>query len=213
MKDIEASCGPELSVNEKKIIKKIERLPLSDHNKAVLLLTWRGLKPVSLIDVPLPGDFSESGRRLTAKLQIFFKRIGLHSLYQEKPNQNKVLQYIFVSRDQQLTNRSSALQGVWKEVYEEEMGRLLGYSFTAAKAYRLSREADKRGEVRTKNSPSFLWHEIPQNIREQDYMAFCWFAPSREHLTEDLKTVKQWAEEIRRLSPVLYQRIIDNYRD
>jgi hypothetical protein len=81
-----------------------------------------------------------------------------------------------------------------------------GFPDSAIRAYRRWLYGDRKG-----NDLIIDQRELPEEIQEQNFIAFAQYRLSRENWQEELKTAKRWAEEIERIDPALYERMAADY--
>ncbi|MFA5084245.1 MAG: hypothetical protein WC475_02595 [Candidatus Paceibacterota bacterium] len=87
---------------------------------------------------------------------------------------------------------------------DETYGRLSGFPESAIKAYS---EADKNPAALIEDS------DLPEEIRNQDFMAFATFKLSRKNWREELETAKKWATVIKKTDPALYEEAVKIYKE
>lgn len=233
--------GYELSEAERKSVERIETLPITDSNKIDLILSWKGLKKAIDIGVTLktwqegerPPDISEEEKQKKIKEAIdTIKSLGLEytegGIGEQDPRiierkdaepmkfPGSEWQVLYVAQSKEVAER---IKNLWKETSEKnnevktcvEIGRLSGYPESAIQTYQ-----EFFRDLRTKgleNKISIDQAELPEEVQSEDYMAFSHFRLSRGNWREELKTVKAWADEIQKMDPKLYQRVVDKYHE
>jgi predicted transcriptional regulator len=102
------------------------------------------------------------------------------------------------------------------ERHQRTLGELYGFPKTAVEAYiqefrgeaSEAKSAEERG-----NKFSQLTRDLPAEVRNQDFTAFAFYRTSKEHWQTELETAKQWAEELQKVSPKLFEKIVSDYRN
>lgn len=93
--------------------------------------------------------------------------------------------------------RLESLKNARENNNTEALGLAIGFPKTAVEAFvKIKRE---------------LLFDLPEEIKNQDYMTFSGFTFSKENWQEESETVKKWAEEIKKISPNLYNETILEY--
>lgn len=212
----------ELTEREAEIVKELERLPIRPmyfHNIVDVLLAWRGLKPAT--DVVLGREWAsneeakilteadvENAKRIlgSAGLSVVEgagesgeiegeddegRPVALRPLYRYD---QKVL---FISRAREIAEKL-------KQAHEQDdsrtFGELSGFPATAIEAYVRAEQGAADELMDTE--------ELPKKIKDKDVAAFTEFRLSKKHWREEIKTAQRWAEEIQRISPRVYEKIV-----
>lgn len=216
---------PELTEAEREVVEKIEKLPCPDNEKTDLLLIWRGLK--SATDIEYGKDWYPEEKPITLtqeeidQLTNAIRHAGFYATepvhedqkaerITEGPHAPYVIPgkdqiRIFVASDQKTAERLQIAHGSGDA---RTYGKLSGYPQTAIEAFV---EAAKRGEEGWRELLVYR-DELPDEVKNQDFLAFAEFKLSKAHWQDELKTVKKWAEEIQRINPALYSRNVEAYK-
>lgn len=182
---------------------KLEELPIGDSSRIDLALAIEGLKRATDIQIPYADD--ESAESIQVKIQEaeeFFKENELQFV----ANQRKDIQdlnwkeYIVGKNKEDVL----AFQQAWNLpetlVVKDRIGTLSGFPQTSVDAY-----TDKNALIAEA--------EIPEIIRNQEYMAFCSFKFSKANWQDEIETVKKWAEAIKNRHPKIYERRVKEYKE
>jgi hypothetical protein len=192
----------ETSEEEKQRVKKIEGLPLADFDKADLMLILQSLKQAT--DIRIYGS-------QVKKFMKSLQELGLAGILgkKEKVSNRRMVHEFYIGRTEELAKQ---LKSAWDTLDDQKIGSLSGYPPSAIEAY-IKMEVSLGGseeEVAQLLRELFIArHELPEDIRKEDYLTFESFRLSRTNFRDELETVKRWAEEIKRLDPSLYQRVVE----
>jgi hypothetical protein len=221
-----------LSEQEKAFVEKIEQLPIDDKNKIDLILVWRKIKPATEVDLTLKSwyrdrktiDLSpkeqkslfENIKNLLGNLNLFFIEGNLfhNEIFGvEKEEKDLLLGDTEKKRFYVASTKENAqkLYEAWNEKDEEkscvELGRLFGFPESAIEAYkRYIKTYWKEGGIILDRN------KLPEEIKNQDSMAFAEFQLSQDNWQNELVVSKKWAEEIKKVDPALYDRTIEKYK-
>ncbi len=222
----------QISPKEKELAKEIEQLPLLNVDKMNLLLVWRGLKPATDINFIFkewrpgyPEPLLSPGRKKVhiEKLLQLLGKTGLSAVAEKEIRsepefivENNIKgeingtesQRIFISQNIETAEKLSKNWICEEDEMNENLGQLFGFPQTAIEAYTKYREDGSRDE----NEFVIKKNELPEDIRNKDYIAFARFKLSKENWQEELEIAKKWAAEIQKLSPALYAEIVRDYR-
>jgi hypothetical protein len=127
----------------------------------------------------------------------------------DEPGYDKVR--VYVSKNSSLADKLFEAQKKLNDgnlEAETTYGQLSGFPESAITAYSKALHSTEPGSFE-KNT--MLRDELPEDIRTQEFAAFATFRLSRDHWQEEIGTAKLWAEEIQRLNPKLYARIVKAY--
>lgn len=225
----------QISPKEKELTHEIEQLPLLTEDKINLLLVWRGLKPATDINFIFkewaPGSpepvLSPKRKkiRIEEMLQLLGK-IGLSAVaekeirsepeFEDDKEKNIRIeingtesQRVFISSN---IETAEELAKNWpnspSHIESENLGRLFGFPQTTTEAY----IKYEKGGYQKENEFVLEKNELPQEIKNKDYIAFARFKLSKENWQEELEIAKKWAAEIQKLSPNLYTEIVRNWK-
>jgi hypothetical protein len=209
-KNIETSSPMELTVEEKKLAKSIDGLPISDSDKVDMMLVWRKLKPATDLHIDDPGN-PLVWWWMKRKIGKVLDRMGMHyadAFYKEHSDRTIALSPDISTFDVMVSERQrymDYLEGkhnnpdLRHRIDYEKAGMFYGFPKTAITAYvedHLEGVPKKESE---RNRIEFK--DLPKNIQR-----VAEFVYSRGNWEEEAKTSIRWAEEIVVLSPKLYKR-------
>ena len=219
----------QLSEKERELVKRIEQLPIADGEKIDLILAWRELKPASALCVVLkkytregkPILSEEDEKKLLKKVKLLAWDLGLTFIEgaewwpqesMDDVEQDKICDMFVARRPELALELARQWYKMSNPVAEKQIGILLGYPETAVNAFKEFKK-DLPGFMgeRKSESPVMSDEDFPEQIRKQDFMAFSDLRLSKKHWHQELKLVEKWAEEIKKLSPSLYQRKVKRY--
>jgi hypothetical protein len=215
---------------EARIAEAVEQLPIdNDASRAELLLVWRGLKIATIVGVAFQNEpgapaFKSEAEHIEARLRAlgFLVRQGNFVRFVKIPGKKSpgkggsrgdttlpprgYAEYYAARTREDLEK----FYEIWNEEDEQrvcdEIGRMSGFPDSAIRAYRRWLYGDRKD-----NNLIIDQQELPEEIQEQNFMAFAQYRFSRENWQEELKTAKRWAEEIERIDPALYERMAADY--
>lgn len=222
-----------LTEREIKAVQEVEHFPASLGDKVDLVLVWRGLKQVTEFDIPFKRwdiekekepQISEQerdaiGERVTSLADVLdLEVVGGKPFYprsiEEKGKTIPVsgvedLRF-FIGRNREVTALLAELSS--QKNVDAELGRLYGIPKTALEAFV---EYDQQGGLGSGKEDLFFKDEetLPVEVREQEFMAFMEFQLSKDNWQDELETAKHWAEEIKKVSPKLYNEKVEKYRN
>lgn len=218
------------------MVEAIERLPMSDTSKLDMLLTWRGEKRATDTGVVLktwskgenpPEVTTEDKKKIIDNAKAVFRSMGLFSVdgedverepYTEDeesdhpievPGNKHAVLYISPIKED-----AEKLQKLWQEDDEvknaREIGKMYGFPPSTIEAYGQFFEQGFRKGFKNREM-TIEQGELPENVQNQDFMAFAQFRLSRNSWQEELKTAERWAGEIKNIDPALYERVVADY--
>ncbi len=207
----------EPSLEEKAFIERIENIDTNNDAKKMIILTWKGLKPVSEFDFEKYDSDNDPDRlkqiaeteKLLTDLGLFYHRIQkeLHGTHFDK--EGKGTPATFYKDNYSISKNKEDLEYFVNHFGKKEstevtkkLGKILGYPESAIEA----RNSPDRG-------PTILDPKSEQpELYSHEEMAFSKFRLSKQNWAEEFKTIQKWAQEIKRLDPKLYEDTIQNYR-
>lgn len=224
-----------LNEREKELARNIEGCQgISAEDKGVLILAWRGLKPATELEVgtkqwyegeKIPQTTKEEEDALDREVEELLAPLHLAVAKGEriitKPtlteqerkegiravNQESKFFYVGARKEdvQRLAEILEAPARDDDKADAGEIGRLYGFPESAVVAYEQF--------VRSGSEEMLIDRsELPEDLLKQDVMAFAQFVLSKAHWREELETAKRWAEEVKRVSPSIYDSIVRAYR-
>lgn len=192
------------------LARKVEKSKMEVDDKINLLLTKGGLKPASVIELPVWLETKEKKREFLSESDIkeildLIKESGLEfnigkkeiikGSYrtEEEPDLEKFSRaerieiMIAGSKD-----NMKLLKKCWGTEDHEAIGKALGFPQTAVEAF-----IDKR--------ESFLLDDMPKEIQESDGVLFLTPNLSKDNWQEEIKEGEKRAEFIKKISPKIYE--------
>lgn len=207
----------ELSLEEKSIVERIEKMDADDHSKALLILTWKGLKPVSEFDFK-HYDVADDPARLEHRreMEALVADMGLYAHREEDKldgqrydKKGEATPVIFYRDSYAVAKNKEDLKYFVVHFGKEEnyettkrLGEILGYPETAIEAWNTTDRSSTLLKTKIENPELYA----------RDEMAFAKFRLSKEHWVKEFETIKNWANEIKHIDPNLYERIVENRR-
>lgn len=174
-----------------KLASELLLLPLDINEKIFLWLTYKGLKPVSEIEV-IRRENKESNPALVEK---WIEDAGLIYLsYPDSPYNWHV--------GKELKKIEKTIENLHKFTYESEIvtGELFGFPSASVKAY-----ADNR--VGKKTPIIWVGEKYINEITSGHYFTpYILYSVSRENVEKDILVAKEWADTIRNDVPKLAQQ-------
>jgi len=217
----------ELTKEERELIKEIEKLPGLDFSeKTDLILVWRKLKPATNLNLILkhwesgeqkPELSSEVEKEQVEKIESLFSSLGIFFELGEKEKEEpralelddnkeqKVggyeLQVFYIASKQEDAKK---LADAWQDQLRRntELGYLFGFPKSPTEAFQ---KFDMDLLVNKE--------ELPEDIKKEDFMAFAEFKLSKANWQQEIRTAKRWAEEIKKISPELYNKKVQSYKE
>jgi hypothetical protein len=208
--NIKAKPLTELTPQEKKIVRAIENLPISDNDKNDLILVWRGLKPATDLHLDDPKNAliwwwtKRKIDRVLDQMQmhhddVFYEK---HSARSIALSPNRSTFNIMMSEKKRymdyLENQKHNPDLQYRIDYEKA-GMFYGFPETAVKAFVEDHLADASQE--TSESNRMKREDLPEEIRK-----VTWFAYSKDNWEEEAKTSVRWAKEIAMVNPKLHEK-------
>jgi hypothetical protein len=206
----------EISLEEREIVERIEKLKTRDFTKAIIMLVWKGLKPAAEFDFARYYNENDKTRlEQTEEIEKIFTDLGIlyHRIKEEKDtihldregNETPGKSYwdrFYIARDKD--DLQYIIDYFGKENSKEimgKMGQVFGYPISAVNAWN---SENKRETI--------LPWDYSKEPCNRDEMAFRQFRLSKANWKEEFELVKTWANEIKRLSPSIYKSIVQTYR-
>lgn len=204
-RNFESSPEINLSEREKRNTEIIERLPLTDFDKVDMLLILQNLKQAT--DIRIYSDRNKDFEQSLKELGL----VGLLGKKEKLPDSKKTSQEFYVAKTGDIAKR---LKNAWQTLDDAELGALSGYPQSAVESFIKSKSlTGSEEEVAKAFRELFIGADIPEDVRHEDYLAFLNFQLSRDNFRQELEVVRSWAEEIRRLDPSLFERVVDWHRN
>lgn len=185
-------------------------LPLDIHEKVLLWLAYRGLKPVSEITVERRGNIMSLLRR-------GIRRVSTYSYNSQKTKRiRKWIRDAGLFRCAEQSNNSSWHVGknrnnvvesakiLHKFDYENEVksGELLGYPEESVRAYARSRDMSEKEIKKVMLGTGDLIYKNPY-LKDKYYAPYIFYNMPKKRVELDSQTAKRWADTIREEVPVL----------
>jgi len=169
----------------KNLSSKIHYLPLNIQSRVELWLTYKNLKPTSLLII-------RENKTKTTPIINWLKHANLTFIINPKDNNQ-----IFISKK---TKTCQTLFNIWETTTpknEYQKGILLGYPEKAAKTFSLySKHPNRKNYLTNINDPDFPKKEII-------FYPYISYTLRKNHEIEDSQTAKIWADCIRKDLPKL----------
>ncbi|KKU08025.1 MAG: hypothetical protein UX09_C0021G0004 [Candidatus Uhrbacteria bacterium GW2011_GWE2_45_35] len=218
---------------EKKFVQAVEALPepVCAHDKAFILLVYKGLRPGMILPLKLfslpPG--AERRGPTVEELMVYNQtrsvcsEFGIVAEPVESPffpnddESEDFCKHLIIAKNQETVDQ---FMKPWKKfVHPDEQGRdpederligyLMGFPPTAVNAYtELVRDHTPENKQRLLLDMATL----PDELKQQDYMAFAALALSKGNWKNELNTIRSWAKEVKRMSPSIYNSAVGAYR-
>lgn len=204
----------ELAPEERRIAQSLENLHFLESQDIMnLILVWRKFKTATQFLLPLsapPRDIQELEAKARAA-GLFFKDCGVTPKKISGRNPQRIF---FVSNNQQDLD---LISNVWfgdhtndPKVYKE-MGRMSGFPQTAIDTYTKFTELNEQEKSKKREELTLSRQEQKELFSADIYPFSHFFYMSREHWKSEVETVRKWAEEIKLVSPTLYQLILMHF--
>ncbi|HLC71233.1 MAG TPA: hypothetical protein VJI32_04445 [Candidatus Nanoarchaeia archaeon] len=209
---------------ERHVVESVETLPVPDNVKVDFLLICSGLKRATEVEIGKQWSPNEPPQTLSEEEIVQHRKtlgeINLQTseLVRERREAREVTEgkeapYVEYGQDIArfyiARERSTAekLKKAGQENDDRTYGELSGFPATAIEAYVVN-------ERLPEGAPSLIMsrEELPDEIRKQDFMAFAEFMFSREHWKDEIEIARRWSEEIKRVDPDLYARMVESYQ-
>lgn len=178
---------------------------ITDQDRVFLLLVLEGLKSVCDIELVNPDhstyenetDYQEWNReyqKAISKLEELLKRFHLPYTLE---HYRKEGQYPYDGVLFSVGKDEVSLQALHNIRSEEEFGHVFEIPDTAISGYVNGRSLN---DLDT----------LPDSVKDSDYFHFLDFRLSEDHWEEELEFVKRRAEQVKRLAPDLYTKIVSD---
>jgi hypothetical protein len=206
----------ELSLEEKEIAKSLEDLQLKQLiekedlplkqliEKFFLILVWRKLKDstVLVFDPNTSEEILNNVKRVLKKSGLFYEE-NIDNRSKDKRS------VIFVSNKQKSLGDLSRL--FFGNHFEPEnylkMGKLFSFPDTAIDAFHQTHK-DSRGDQKVSDEYLLTVDEMKEKI-SKNIIPFVQFRVSRKNWEQEAEEVKKWVEELKRVAPDLYNKILN----
>ncbi len=202
----------ELTPEEKEIARSLETLPSLDIRAEIdLILVWRNLKSASQLFFPA-GTTDANMVKIKERIEkagLFFIDDGV---ILDKMYGNGLVRLCFIANNEKDLYLFAELwfgDHIADSLVYKEIGRMSGFPQSAIDTYdkfiMLSgkeRDAAKEELTLSENEKKDLF---PADL----YRLSLFFYMSRAHWQTELETVRTWVEELKRVTPSLYQRFIE----
>jgi len=188
---------------------RILYLPLDIHEKVLLWLAYKGLKPVSEITVERRGNaliLAKKGIRKESTycynspkskgVRRWIRNAGLFIAIEPKFNTSW-----HVGKDKNKVKLSAKI--IRKLDYDNELktGLLLGFPKESSRGYAQDRIAKSKKEKIPMIWPGDIFND--PYLKDKYYTPYIFYAIRKDRVAEDSKIAQKWADTIRRDVPVL----------
>ncbi|MDQ5954830.1 MAG: hypothetical protein QG583_758 [Patescibacteria group bacterium] len=149
--------------------------------------------------------------RILFELGLKFSKKDLVKEYKDEEGSveyKKLKEYIIATDEKYIREFNNVPEFTNRPEHERnqsdfDLGYLYGFPDSAIKAFGEGENA----------MISLEFKELPEDIRNEEYMAFASFRLSKTHWQEELELVKKWAEDIKQIDPALYTREVLTYKN
>lgn len=200
--------------SQQELAKRLLYLPIDLHEKVLLWLAYKGLKPVSEItaqkrnsahlrkmmrDKEYRASYKSDYSFESAKSKRIRKWIEDAGMYISTEPNNNISWH--VSRDKTKAELSAKI--LHKFDYDNELrsGQLFGYPENSAIAYAKDR-IKKDDKTSNLIGTGHLLYEN-QFLKNKDYIPYIFYNMPKDKVEQDSQTAKKWAETIRKDVPTL----------
>lgn len=194
------------------LIKEIEKLDiLMEQDRVNFLLVLAGLKPAS--DITIFGNWDiqnkdwhpneeeiKKGKEEILKLWSVVEESGLVISYDKKKFLDIAKNFEYMQVGISIGRGQKELDIITEATIknnDEAKGIAYGFPPTAVEAY-----LGKRKKLYRQN--------LPEEVRLSDSIAFCFFILSEDNWQEEIKQGQIYADYIKKISPYLYQKILEH---
>jgi hypothetical protein len=193
-------------------IESIENAPLDIQEKVDILLILKDLKPASDISLyseewPEGEKEKEINPESIEKTEELLKKNNL--LYE--PFEEKVADWYKDEKGQKVRKEKTfiiakneenlnLIKKAFETGDEKLFGKAYGFPQTSIEAYL------GKGEAIDSN-------KLPEEIKQQDALAFSKFKLSKDNWQEELKTAQKWADAVKETSPKAYNEFMEMMKD
>lgn len=204
-----------ITPEEEKVLEQIEMLGLNREAKEYILLVWKDMKPAAQFSL---NHFTSKEERdnptAYEKVEKLFDMLGIRHMRTTSETTGstreggELVPCTFYKNSYLIAKQKDDLHYLAEHLGKEEsveatrrLGEILGYPDTAIEAW-----------LASDRSKAILHEAVEEpELLTQDYMAFRKFRLSKAHWREEIQTLQKWADEIRRLNPVFYEKIVADY--
>lgn len=191
------------------LARKVEDSKMEVDDKINFLLTKGGLKPASVIELPVWLETEEGKKEILSENEIrevleIIKESGLNFHIREREiikgsyrteEEPEVEKFSRAERIEIMIADSKEnlelLKKCWGTDDHETIGKVLGFPQTAVEAF-------------TDNRKPFLLDDMPKEMQESDGVLFLTPALSKDNWQEEIKEGEKRAEFIKKISPKIY---------
>ena len=184
----------------KESIREITSLDfMGNQDKVDIILTYKQFKPAGKIELFFkPGYKSYSEQDFETnieKVEKIFKDLSLPYELEISKEKDFHIAVFYIGKDSECRDRiKRAFSEKDNDRKDLIVGKELGYPSTAIEGYR-NRKIKK-------------FNSLPEEVRNSEYIKFLNFQLSEDHWEEEFETVKERADELQKISPDLYQKIV-----
>ncbi len=186
---------------------------INSHEKTGIVLVKLGLKPAANFSYLFYTDYEEYGpdfedeyissikktKEILKKQRIPF--MEKHTKFVNSAGEGAKNEFFIGNNWNELNELITASEVDSSPEYDFAMGTALGYPQTAIEAY-------SRYIIGSQSEQMLDNGELPEEVRNKEYMKYLNFRLSRDHWQEELEVVKQSAEAIKAHTPALYSQIV-----
>lgn len=186
----------ELTESERKAVSEIENLDIRLHDRSHLILVLLGKKPATEIEMTedeykkIKDDLEKLGVYMLKKTEK--EESGDDSDFIDFGEEESEKLKLAVSRDK---NKAEKLLELDPSEDHEEYGRLMGFPETAIKCFL---DSNEKGDY----SSRLPKDDYPDWTRD---MLFDGFILSKDNWQEEIKTMKNWQQKLKKVSPSLFK--------
>lgn len=195
---------------QENLAKRLLYLPIDIHEKVLLWLAYRGLKPVSEITVERRGNIMSLLRRGIRRVSTYsynspkIKRIRkwIRDAGLFRATQPKYETSWHVGKDKDKVIESAKILRMFDYENEVKSGLLLGYPEESAKAYARNRGKSEEEVMKEMIGTGSLVYE-DSYLKDKYFTPYIFYNMPRNRVVEDSKVAQKWADTIREEVPIL----------
>ncbi|MFZ2202208.1 MAG: hypothetical protein WAV56_02315 [Microgenomates group bacterium] len=200
-----------MSTKQEELAKRLLYLSLDLHEKVLLWLAYRGLKPVSEITVerrnlPQLRRLVRQGKKIVSnydKNSLKIKRIRkwIHDAGLFYATEPRYPSCWHIGRDKDKVKLSAKILRRFDYESEYQSGILFGFPKKSAEAYAYNRISKLKNDPVPMVRPG--GQSLHSYLRNKYYLPYIFFAIRADRIKEDSQVAKVWADTIRQEVPIL----------
>jgi hypothetical protein len=184
--------------NQTALARRLIYLPLDIHEKILLWLAYKNLKPVSEIYILRRKQKNKSDSNNLKRIRQWIEDANMHIATESAESLSW-----HVGPDKNKVERSAKILHLFDYQHETESGLLFGFPIKSVKGYAHSRNPKPNKTIAMVGCGDLKYNN--QYLKDKYYTPYIFYNLRQDTIKSDSQTAKKWADTIRQDIPLLAQ--------